>query len=119
MSIPSGVEGRFAGRTVVISGASRGLGRELALGFAREGAWIAVGYRDRAEQAEQTLALRNTCRELGARRRAFSRPNFDLIGGTRDSQRLFRQPARNKRSHLLWRHYLNTARRSLTVSFRR
>ncbi len=51
------MSGRFTDRTVLISGASRGLGRDLAQAFGREQAWVAVGYRDRAEQAEQTLAL--------------------------------------------------------------
>jgi 3-oxoacyl-[acyl-carrier protein] reductase len=50
------VSGRFAGRTVVVSGASRGLGSEIAVGFGGEGAWVAVGYRDRREDAEATLA---------------------------------------------------------------
>jgi 3-oxoacyl-[acyl-carrier protein] reductase len=53
---------RFAGRTVAITGASRGLGRSLAVAFAREAAFVAVGYRTRRDEAEQTLAA---CREAG------------------------------------------------------
>lgn len=48
---------RFAGRTVAITGASRGLGRALAVAFAGEGAWVLVGYQRRAEDAAATLRL--------------------------------------------------------------
>lgn len=40
--------GRFAGKSVVITGASTGLGRAAALTFAREGANVALLARDRA-----------------------------------------------------------------------
>lgn len=53
---------RFEGRTVAITGASRGLGRELAVAFAREGAFVAVGFRVRRDDAEATL---RACREAG------------------------------------------------------
>lgn len=46
---------RFAGRSVLVTGASRGLGRAIAVGFAREGAWVAVGYRRREDEARATL----------------------------------------------------------------
>ena len=48
--------GRFAGRQVVVTGASRGLGRDIAIAFAAEGAHVGVGYRSRAEEAEATSA---------------------------------------------------------------
>ncbi|HYV46086.1 MAG TPA: SDR family NAD(P)-dependent oxidoreductase [Myxococcaceae bacterium] len=48
---------RFAGKTVVVTGASRGLGRALALAFAGEGAWVLVGYQRRAEDAAATVRL--------------------------------------------------------------
>jgi NAD(P)-dependent dehydrogenase (short-subunit alcohol dehydrogenase family) len=50
----------FTGRTVVISGGSRGLGLELARGFIRQGAAVALLARDDAElqQAQRELESR-------------------------------------------------------------
>jgi 3-oxoacyl-[acyl-carrier protein] reductase len=36
------MDSRLRGKVVVVTGASRGIGRELALGFAREGAEVVV-----------------------------------------------------------------------------
>jgi 3-oxoacyl-[acyl-carrier protein] reductase len=47
---------RFTDRTVVVTGASRGLGRALAVAFGAEGAWVGVGYRVRDDEAGRTLA---------------------------------------------------------------
>jgi 3-oxoacyl-[acyl-carrier protein] reductase len=47
--------GRFIDSTVFITGASRGLGRGIALAFAREGAFVVVGVRSRKSDAEETL----------------------------------------------------------------
>ncbi|KPK12219.1 MAG: hypothetical protein AMJ62_16010 [Myxococcales bacterium SG8_38] len=54
---------RFQDRTVLVTGASRGLGRDIALRFASEGASVLVGYRNRREEAESCAA---SCRSLGA-----------------------------------------------------
>lgn len=48
--------GRFDHQTVIVTGASRGLGRAIALGFAAEGAFVYIGYRARRRDAETTLA---------------------------------------------------------------
>jgi len=47
----------LSGKTALVTGASRGLGRAIALRLAREGAAIAVNYRTRAAQAEEVVAL--------------------------------------------------------------
>jgi short-subunit dehydrogenase len=49
----------FAGKTVVITGGSRGLGLELARGFANEGANIALLARDREQLAEAEREIRS------------------------------------------------------------
>lgn len=50
-------------KVVFISGASRGIGRETALRFARSGYAVIVGYRESAVGAEETA---KECRRLGA-----------------------------------------------------
>ena len=47
---------KLSGRTAVITGGSRGIGRGIALAFAKEGADIAFSYRANAKAAEQTKA---------------------------------------------------------------
>lgn len=44
---------RLSGKKALVTGSSRGIGREIALRFAREGADVAVNYRGHAEEAEE------------------------------------------------------------------
>lgn len=44
----------LAGRRVLVTGGSRGIGRECALSFAREGARVAIDYVSNSEAAERT-----------------------------------------------------------------
>lgn len=56
--------GRFAGKTVLVTGAGTGFGAEIAVRAAREGADVAVHYRRSREGAEKTAAR---VTELGRR----------------------------------------------------
>ncbi len=47
---------RWAGHTVLVTGASRGLGRSIATAFAHEGAFVGIGYHRFGREAERTLA---------------------------------------------------------------
>ncbi len=61
--------GALAGRVVLVTGGSRGIGAEIAIKAAAEGARVAVHYRQAADAAERTLAR---VRETGAEGAAFA-----------------------------------------------
>ena len=55
---------RLKGKSAVITGASRGIGRTIALEFARQGADVLIGYAREAAAAEAVAA---ECRQSGGR----------------------------------------------------
>ena len=49
--------GRLAGRSAIVTGADSGIGRAVALAFAREGADVLVGYLSEEDDARETVRL--------------------------------------------------------------
>ena len=49
--------GRFEGKAAIVTGASRGIGREIALLLAKEGAHVAVNYSGSKDKADEVVKL--------------------------------------------------------------
>ena len=47
---------KFEGRSILVTGASRGIGRACAIEFAREGANVAINYRSHPAEAEEVAS---------------------------------------------------------------
>ena len=77
---------RFADRTVIVTGASRGVGRAIAVAFAAEGAHVVVGYRSRERDAQQTveqLGGRGTAMRFDVTDRAATTAAIDEVRAAR------------------------------------
>jgi 3-oxoacyl-[acyl-carrier protein] reductase len=61
--------GKLEGRRALVTGASRGIGRSIAIAFAQAGADVAVGYRREAAAADETV---KEIEKLGRRACAFA-----------------------------------------------
>jgi 3-oxoacyl-[acyl-carrier protein] reductase len=66
---PAVPDGSLSGRLVLVTGASRGIGRAIALRAARAGADVAVAYHEHAAEAQ---AVADEVRNLGGRSATFA-----------------------------------------------
>ena len=87
--------GQLAGRLVVITGASRGVGAELARTFASEGAMVVVNYYKSKDKAE---AVRTKSSDTSPERRPSARrlPSKTSRRRASSSQRRHPTPSRAK-----------------------
>jgi 3-oxoacyl-[acyl-carrier protein] reductase len=54
----------FKDKRVIVTGGTRGLGKAIALSFAREGAWVGVNYSSDDKSASRTEAGRYYQRQI-------------------------------------------------------
>ncbi len=73
IALPSGL---FQGKTAIVTGASRGVGRATALRLAEGGANVVVNYLSNHEEADETVRL---CQEKGVEAVAVQADVSDLI----------------------------------------
>lgn len=57
------------GKVALITGGDSGIGRSVAILFAKEGANVAIGYYDEHEDAEETV---NRLKEIGVKAKAYA-----------------------------------------------
>ncbi len=50
---------RLEGRKAIVTGASRGIGKGIAIKFAKEGAFVGINFHESKEKAEETLEIVN------------------------------------------------------------
>ena len=72
------------GKTAVVTGGSRGVGRATALLLAQAGASVGIGFRSRTEEAQETVEL---LKEMGVHAWA----EAGDLGDPRDAERLFQK----------------------------
>ena len=63
------VAGKLQGKVALITGGDSGIGRSVAILFAKEGANVAIGYYDEHEDAEETV---NRLKEIGVKAEAYA-----------------------------------------------
>jgi len=66
--------GRLAGKKAIITGGDSGIGRAVALAFAREGADLLISYLSEHEDAEETKLVEDAGRKAICSRAIFSMP---------------------------------------------
>jgi 3-oxoacyl-[acyl-carrier protein] reductase len=67
--VPGRTKRRLEGRRALVTGASRGIGREIAIALAKEGADVVINYNSSDENAEE---LARTVEDLGDRAWVYS-----------------------------------------------